>query len=171
VTADHGEEFLEHHGFGHGKTMFQEVLEIPLILSGPGIPPGSSDSTLACQLDIVPILLGLTGTPPPDGLQGIDLLSSSPDTDRYIPSSNVNSGYVPVTAAVRSGNAKVMWDTVSDAAVSFDLSVDPRETAPMPPDSTLLEAVFFYWATPPRGTPYAVERDRIQSALRDLGYI
>ena len=34
-TADHGEEFFEHRGFGHGFTVFNETVRIPLILWYP----------------------------------------------------------------------------------------------------------------------------------------
>jgi arylsulfatase A-like enzyme len=169
VTADHGEEFLEHGGFGHGKTMFQEVLNIPLIIAGPGIGPGISDG-LACQMDILPTILALTGSPAPDGLPGRDLLAP-PGDDRFIPSSNVNSGLVPVVASVRRGDDKVIWDATSDTAVSFDLAADPGEREPLRPDSSLVQAVLYYWATPPAGLPLPVDRGRIDRALRDLGYI
>ena len=37
-TSDHGEEFGEHGGYYHGVTLYQEMLHIPLFISGPGIP-------------------------------------------------------------------------------------------------------------------------------------
>jgi arylsulfatase A-like enzyme len=40
LTSDHGEEFQEHGGLLHGHTQYQELLAVPLILRGPGIPPG-----------------------------------------------------------------------------------------------------------------------------------
>ena len=38
VTADHGDEFMDHGGLGHGHTMYQELLRVPLLVSGDGIP-------------------------------------------------------------------------------------------------------------------------------------
>lgn len=35
ISSDHGEEFLEHGGFDHGKTFYQEVVNIPFILHLP----------------------------------------------------------------------------------------------------------------------------------------
>ena len=40
LLADHGEEFYEHGGFGHGHTLFDEVIRVPLVLSLPGRLPG-----------------------------------------------------------------------------------------------------------------------------------
>ena len=34
-VADHGEEFLEHGGFEHGSTVFEEVLHVPLFIADP----------------------------------------------------------------------------------------------------------------------------------------
>ena len=36
VTADHGEEFEDHGSMGHGKTLYGEVLHVPLIVLTPG---------------------------------------------------------------------------------------------------------------------------------------
>ena len=42
VTSDHGEEYFEHGGVLHGRTQYQELVGIPLILRGPGVPRGSN---------------------------------------------------------------------------------------------------------------------------------
>ena len=36
VLADHGDEFFEHGGIGHRRTLFEEVLRVPLIVRLPG---------------------------------------------------------------------------------------------------------------------------------------
>jgi len=36
VTSDHGEEFGEHGGFDHGRTVYGEVLNVPLTVKYPG---------------------------------------------------------------------------------------------------------------------------------------
>lgn len=40
VTSDHGEEFGEHGGTQHGRTLFEEVLHVPLIVAGAGTAAG-----------------------------------------------------------------------------------------------------------------------------------
>ncbi|MCH7519439.1 MAG: sulfatase [Candidatus Dadabacteria bacterium] len=35
ITADHGEEFMERNGFGHGKSVYNELIRIPLIIYNP----------------------------------------------------------------------------------------------------------------------------------------
>ena len=36
LTADHGEEFLDHGGIEHGHTLHEELLHVPLVLAWPG---------------------------------------------------------------------------------------------------------------------------------------
>jgi arylsulfatase A-like enzyme len=36
VTSDHGEEFREHGWLGHTRTLYQELVRVPLIVSAPG---------------------------------------------------------------------------------------------------------------------------------------
>jgi len=40
VTADHGEGFGEHGTYDHGWNLYNEVLRVPLIVAGAGIPQG-----------------------------------------------------------------------------------------------------------------------------------
>ena len=38
ITADHGEQFMERGGFGHGKYLYNEYIHVPLIIYVPGKP-------------------------------------------------------------------------------------------------------------------------------------
>ncbi len=40
VFGDHGQAFGTHHHYGHGWGLNWELLHVPLIIAGPGIPPG-----------------------------------------------------------------------------------------------------------------------------------
>ena len=61
VTADHGEEFLEHGMFGHGYNLFNTTVHVPLIIAGPGIPAGGVVNENVSLLDVAPTVLELTG--------------------------------------------------------------------------------------------------------------
>jgi arylsulfatase A-like enzyme len=39
-VSDHGEELLEHGQASHGKQLYEELVRVPLILAGPGVPRG-----------------------------------------------------------------------------------------------------------------------------------
>jgi arylsulfatase A-like enzyme len=90
VASDHGEEFWEHAqfereyclrfgetvGVGHGHTLFKEQLQVPLILSGPGVPQATIDRQ-TLNLDIMPTVIGLadaTTLRPP--MRGLDLIAA-----------------------------------------------------------------------------------------------
>ena len=64
ITADHGEEFLDHGGYGHGGTLFEELLRIPLILRVPG-RDGGVISTRVSTVDLFATLADLTRGHPP----------------------------------------------------------------------------------------------------------
>lgn len=34
ITSDHGEEFYEHQGWGHGQSLHEELIHVPLIFYG-----------------------------------------------------------------------------------------------------------------------------------------
>lgn len=40
VTSDHGEEFFERGSVLHGSGMYDELFRVPLLVRGPGVPPG-----------------------------------------------------------------------------------------------------------------------------------
>src|SRR4030095_17102481 len=39
LTADHGEEFWDHGGLEHGRTLYEEVMRVPLVVVPPGDAP------------------------------------------------------------------------------------------------------------------------------------
>src|ERR1019366_10524505 len=47
ITADHGEAFGEHHAYTHGWDLHREVLHVPLVVAGPGIPAGVRITAIA----------------------------------------------------------------------------------------------------------------------------
>lgn len=61
VTADHGEEFLEHGFVEHAWTLYQEVLHVPLIVWRPGFVPPGRHAGWVSTVDIAPTLLALLG--------------------------------------------------------------------------------------------------------------
>lgn len=74
VLSDHGEEFFEHGGFQHGKTLHSDQLDTPLILRVPGLPGGLRRSETAEHVDLAPTLLELAGAEPLETTQGRSLV-------------------------------------------------------------------------------------------------
>jgi arylsulfatase A-like enzyme len=75
-TSDHGEELLEHGLLGHGQTLFSELVHVPLVIAGPGIPVGERRADVVCNRHLAPTLARIGGARlgPQDGL---DLVEAS----------------------------------------------------------------------------------------------
>lgn len=175
VTADHGEEFLEHGWILHGSSLHRELLHVPLIMSGPGIEEGVVDEASPVGLmDLMPTILAWTGSECPESVQGVDILASSLPQDRVLPASGVafcRPDSLPQLASVRAGDLKTIGYENLEYFESYDLCEDPTEMNPMGPDSNSVEMVLRYWASPRLGDPEMVDSDESGSQLRDLGYI
>lgn len=76
VCADHGEEFWEHGRMGHGNTLYNEVLDVPLLMMGAGLPKGVVVDGCARHVDIAPTVLDLVGLKAPGRVDGRSLLAS-----------------------------------------------------------------------------------------------
>jgi arylsulfatase len=99
VLSDHGETLGERfHAIDHGGQVFEEQLRIPLVMRGPGIEPGSVDTT-ARMVDLLPTLLPRLDVPVPDGL---DL--SGRDLTPFIAGRTGRD--VPVFASSRAASAR-----------------------------------------------------------------
>jgi arylsulfatase A-like enzyme len=62
LVSDHGEEFGEHGGVDHGRSVYEELLRIPLIIKYPGrLGAGTSSDVPASTVDVAPTILELAG--------------------------------------------------------------------------------------------------------------
>jgi arylsulfatase A-like enzyme len=136
LTSDHGEEFQEHGGLLHGRTQYQELLAVPLILAGPGIPRGRVVAEPVSLVDLLPTVLARLGIPLAHGVDGLDLaptwsglglppraLFGEADHNNVVDGQPV----IDIKRMARVGNDKLHLDR-SDGRVSlFDLARDPRE--------------------------------------------
>lgn len=169
LVADHGEEFMEHGDWGHAHNLYQQSLHVPLIITGPGIPPDSVVDRFVGQFDVLPTVLDRLDLPVPDHVEGTSLLGTCRE-DRVFPSSGA-LGDTSSAACVRAGE-KVLWFVETDSVESYDLVSDPGETVILPVDSVLLEEVQSYWAWPCICNPTEFENTRIElRRLEDLGYV
>ncbi len=75
LLSDHGEEFLDHGSLTHGKTLYAEILDVPLIVKLPGNQgAGRRLRQIAQHVDLLPTLMDLLGEEVPGGIQGRSLL-------------------------------------------------------------------------------------------------
>ncbi len=132
VTADHGEEFGDHGGMEHGKTLFDEVLRVPLLIAGSGLPPGRVVEAPVSLVSILPTLTELAGVPPAAGGPGPSLVPVLRGGEA--PAGVVFATLTPPIAKHRSaaveGTAKVILDR-GFKALLFDVARDPGERTPI----------------------------------------
>ncbi len=79
--GDHGESLGEHGYLGHGRRLYQPGLEIPFMISGPGIEPGRSDAPVR-GLDLGTTLLGFAGLEAVPEMTGINLFAANAPSSR-----------------------------------------------------------------------------------------
>lgn len=80
VTADHGEEFMEHGGWWHGTTLYDEQIRVPLIVKLPNNErAGVRVPWQVRQVDIAPTITQLADLAPGDGWQGVPLFDDQFD--------------------------------------------------------------------------------------------
>lgn len=123
IVADHGDEFLEHGGIGHGTSLYEEQLQVPVMFTGSRLGRvGTSDYPLMLT-DVHDMLLaaaGLRRTP----LAG--LISSNVPEPPAAPDRLLTSEFY-TSAALRRGNWKYIVRKEPFAEELFDLRGDPGE--------------------------------------------
>ncbi len=77
VISDHGEQWFEHGGCGHGRLLWQELVRVPWIVAGPGIASGVRSDVPTFHEDVTPTLLRRLGQVPPERMTGVDALGDS----------------------------------------------------------------------------------------------
>ena len=135
LLSDHGEQFYEHGMLGHGTPPFEEVLRVPLIVTGPGVPTGRNASPLA-HLDLLPTMLDLAGVPIPAAAHGRSFASllrgeatELSERLRVSGSWTLPAGFSVPAFALRSGSWKLMRVTRDGEVIDrlYDLAADPSE--------------------------------------------
>ena len=130
ITSDHGEELGEHDIRFHARSLYNQVVRIPLIIRAPGVAPRVVDAP-ASLVDVMPTLLDLAGIAGPRGMNGISLapaLRGVADRARPIYIELVRGGQIERDmAAVVSAPWKVIWDREANAWSVYNLA-DPNDT-------------------------------------------
>ena len=132
VTADHGELFGENGMVGHGNSLTQPEIHIPLIVKEPGPNrPRGTDDALVQQVDVMPHLLGKLGLPLPPNMQGVPLGDRGhPIFAEVYPltfmGQNRNARQQGDWRAMFKGDKKYLWSSHGNHEL-YDLTADPTE--------------------------------------------
>jgi len=141
LTADHGEEFLDHGGRYHKtSSLFQELLHVPLLIRTPGAS-GHRETAPFSLLNLAPTLLGCLGVNSPEGFRGQSYWNQEANSDCIAISECVagcNNPYIetnrfgPRLLSLRQSHYKLLIDFRNSTEHFFDLKRDPGELHPLP---------------------------------------
>lgn len=85
VAADHGEAFGRRGTFGHPRQLQDELLHVPLVVVGEGVPTDRRVERPVENVDVAPTVLELTNCPVPNSFEGFRLPWSDGDVDELDP--------------------------------------------------------------------------------------
>jgi arylsulfatase A-like enzyme len=186
LTSDHGEELLEHGGWDHGFTLYDEQIRVPLLIRLPGARgAGGHLSRSADLIDLMPTLLSAAGVTIPPDAEGRDLSPLLPGT-KHTPEAPPPFATISTATkhregvyAVRTERYKLIFDSRSGYASLFDLVADPGEYRDLASTDEArvreLERLLSRHLTESRARALSPESapipDALQKRLESLGYL
>jgi arylsulfatase A-like enzyme len=178
VTADHGDLLGEAGIWGHGMSLREAEVRIPLLFKHAGSPASAvEDDAPVQQVDVMPMILDELGLPAPVAIQGgVPGRIDRPIVSELTPLPAVSKA--GDWRAIYSGELKFLWNSLGNHQL-YDLVSDPGEQFNLYPRrendaKRLEEELLSYFASlPPPGDAGPVrEVDSATSeALKGLGYI
>ena len=153
----------------HGATLFDEIVQVPLVLSAPGrLEPAVVESQVR-TVDLVPTLLELAGLPARES-DGESLLRVDGDRPAVIAGTDMGT---LTKLAIRQPPWKLILDVESGEEEAYRLDVDPRELASRPADAPpeLRQIVFQELESAERHELTEEEEATVAKRLSDLGYL
>jgi arylsulfatase A-like enzyme len=145
VTSDHGEEFQEHGSWEHQKTLYEEVIRVPLLMRGPGVSP-RREAVQVSLLDVAPTVLAWAGLPAWSHAQGVSLLTSPGEREAYGETDHTIDGTHKLFLRGVQGRGKTIVslsraDRSVRATEWYDLATDPAEKSRVSPPPDVTEAL------------------------------
>lgn len=149
-TSDHGEEFYDHQGWGHGHSVYDESLKVPLVIKFPGNRfKGRKIQYFVSLVDIFPSILEELGIRlkelEMDGKSLFPVIRGEEKRNRMFfadIASNVLDSHIPQKISTNSGEEKLILNNrfskedlefflfpppLSNPVEVYDLVQDPKE--------------------------------------------
>jgi arylsulfatase A-like enzyme len=145
LTADHGEEFLDHGGRYHGPSQLtEELIHVPLLLRIPEVQTNQQKKSPFSLIHLAPTLLDILGETTPAEFQGksqLNQLKSAQDFESPAISEcvegctnpfHVENRRGPRVLSVRESRYKLVRNFSGNGEKLYDLESDPAERSPLP---------------------------------------
>jgi arylsulfatase A-like enzyme len=182
-TSDHGESWGERFAdkrdvkgtyHMHGATLYDEILQLPLILSAPGRLEPAVVRSQVRSVDLMPTLLELAGATVEDidGASLLPLADGREEGDRLCVIAGTDMGALS-QLAVRLPPWKLIHDVDTGREEAYRLDVDPRERTSRPGDvpPDLRDALYLELESADRTELTDEEEATVAARLADLGYL
>ena len=168
---------------GHGHDVTEDLVKVPLVLSGPGVPAAGTIPTAIRHVDILPTVCELAGVRAPAGMAGRSVVplfdGQGEDRPGYSEAVGVTLGGGPERwlVSVRDGGYKLVKRASGDERELWRLDAEHVDVAGEQPEVlerlegllTELQAGSSLTAT---GADLSSEESaEVEEHLRDLGYI
>jgi arylsulfatase A-like enzyme len=186
-VADHGEEFLEHGSTGHDKTLFQEVVHVPLALADPTRTAPAVITRPVETRWLFGTMLDAAHATAPHRQRPSPTLFAAPGSDRHhvrtathpMPEGGGSASRQPWLSCLIGDRYKLIRDHLAGSVRLFDLAADPGESRDLSHDrpgltSQLCQALETWDAEVSRGAatrrPPRLTEEELRR-VRDLGYL
>ena len=189
LTADHGEEFLEHDGRYHAPALMEELIHVPLLLRVPGVAQPTVSSNPFSLLHLAPTILEAAGSPVPAEFQGQShwtQLKAGTSWSEPAIAESVAGCTNPFRGedrrgsrllAVRDAEYKLVLNFAAQTEYLFNLKLDPGERSSLPePEAKparrrLLEIALAHLRSNGRErSSEACLRSSLQTRVRDIAF-
>ncbi len=159
----------------HGATLYDEIVQVPLILSAPGRLDPRVVYSQVRSVDLAPTLLELAGIPggEVDGESLLPLAEGREEGDRAAMIAGTDRGAL-TKLAVRLPPWKLIVDVETGAETAYRLDLDPREREPRPSAEVpveLRDALYEELETVEHRELTEEEEATVTKRLADLGYL
>jgi len=183
VTSDHGEEFLEHGACFHIRSLYREIIHVPLLYYVPGMAPRRVAQPVPASVSVAPTVLDIVGVGKRlrEGPSLAPFLDGrrTPEFDYIVSETAIRYrgrrfGYV--RALTGEQDKLIRWE-LEQRHEYFDLTKDPGESRPergaVRARSLSRHLDLWLAAHPPRGVvvPAKAMPSRLREELRALGYV
>jgi len=173
-TGRHENQLFPELYRGHGEQLFDELLWVPLVIRGPGVPAGRRDTRQVSLIDVAPTIFALLDLPPPEGFQGEPLFGDESLGARDVLFSVCSRG----TSITEGGRWKLHLPSsrIQDRGarpVLFDLKSDPLEQTPLedPAREARLSAKITAWIDLNREDAEELSLEEQRQLLLQMGYL
>ena len=134
IVSDHGEAFGERNLVGHGLSVNEDQVYVPMIVKYPRSDQRQWVEERVGHTDILPTVMEVTGIAPPPFLQGFSLRKGTGNANRKLISesfpgsglTSLNAKFNRTERAIYSENFKYI-DSTAGKHELYDISADPRE--------------------------------------------